>query len=333
MACCGFMGRMAVAAAGTDLTGIGTDNRLARWDGTDTLQSSGWTLSDANVLTAGGNIDTSGWDITMSNGDVIGVQYIHDGNGDELIRFIADSSPVNYFNIGNRASGNGPYISAVGTDTNIDCVLEAKGSGRVVANNSSLLVSERLYITEQSAASTDNAGEGQVWIKNATPNEMWFTDDAGTDYPVSKPDYLYMTLSADQTGTLTPGTSRVEFDESSARGSLSLDTVTNVGQVTGLKAGRTYRLTGRAKTIGTSARLNCQWYDVTGTAYIGSESSLYAPEYASSGNGNTELAEAIFTPSSDSTVELRVVDASPTTVDLESTGQNGRVSYAIIQEF
>lgn len=58
MACCGFMGRCATGGGGgTSLTGLGTDNRLARWDGTDTLQSSGWSLDDSDTLTAGGDVD------------------------------------------------------------------------------------------------------------------------------------------------------------------------------------------------------------------------------------------------------------------------------------
>lgn len=38
-----------------------------------------------------------------------------------------------------------------------------------------------LTLTEQAAAETDVAGQGQIWVKTATPNELWFTDDAGTD--------------------------------------------------------------------------------------------------------------------------------------------------------
>ncbi|MCK5606727.1 hypothetical protein KAR91_32795, partial [Candidatus Pacearchaeota archaeon] len=41
------------------------------------------------------------------------------------------------------------------------------------------------YITEQAAASGDTAGDGQVWVKDDTPNELWFTDDAGTDYQLT----------------------------------------------------------------------------------------------------------------------------------------------------
>ncbi|MEX2125467.1 MAG: hypothetical protein WD795_16355 [Woeseia sp.] len=38
-----------------------------------------------------------------------------------------------------------------------------------------------LYIAERAAANTDVAGHGQLWVKNTTPCELWFTDDAGND--------------------------------------------------------------------------------------------------------------------------------------------------------
>lgn len=38
-----------------------------------------------------------------------------------------------------------------------------------------------LYVKERAAADTDVAAYGQLWVKNTTPCELWFTDDAGTD--------------------------------------------------------------------------------------------------------------------------------------------------------
>ena len=38
-----------------------------------------------------------------------------------------------------------------------------------------------LKIAEQADASADTAGYGQLWVDTATPNELAFTDDAGTD--------------------------------------------------------------------------------------------------------------------------------------------------------
>jgi hypothetical protein len=44
-----------------------TDNALVRFDGAggSTVQNSGWILSDANALTAGGDLDMSGYDLTV----------------------------------------------------------------------------------------------------------------------------------------------------------------------------------------------------------------------------------------------------------------------------
>ena len=37
------------------------------------------------------------------------------------------------------------------------------------------------FVKETASAATDRGGYGQVWVKNDTPNELCFTDDAGTD--------------------------------------------------------------------------------------------------------------------------------------------------------
>lgn len=38
-----------------------------------------------------------------------------------------------------------------------------------------------IFLTEQADAEADVAGKGQIWVNTATPNELYFTDDAGTD--------------------------------------------------------------------------------------------------------------------------------------------------------
>ena len=40
-------------------------------------------------------------------------------------------------------------------------------------------------VAPPTAADADIAGDGQIWVKTATPNELWFTDDAGTDFQVA----------------------------------------------------------------------------------------------------------------------------------------------------
>lgn len=41
-----------------------------------------------------------------------------------------------------------------------------------------------LYLSEIAAAEEDRAGYGQIWVKSDTPNTLWFTDDAGTDFQI-----------------------------------------------------------------------------------------------------------------------------------------------------
>ncbi len=38
-----------------------------------------------------------------------------------------------------------------------------------------------IKMAELAAAPADTAGYGQLWVKNTTPCQLWFTDDAGTD--------------------------------------------------------------------------------------------------------------------------------------------------------
>lgn len=39
-----------------------------------------------------------------------------------------------------------------------------------------------VFLTEQAVAEVDVAGKGQLWIKDAAPNQPWFTNDAGMDF-------------------------------------------------------------------------------------------------------------------------------------------------------
>ena len=61
-----------------------------------------------------------------------------------------------------------------------------------------------IFLTEQAEADADVAGEGQIWVNTATPNELYFTDDAGTDAQVVLPantiTFTNKTFDANGTG-------------------------------------------------------------------------------------------------------------------------------------
>lgn len=146
-------------------------------------------------------------------------------------------------------------------------------------------------------------------------------------------DYLYATMSSDYTTTLVNGTTAFPFDEEAeVRGDLSLDTTTNVGRVSGLKANQIYRITAVGKAVNAAVRINFQFYDVTNSAWIGVETATYVPEFNSSGNTNQPVCDFIFKPTVDTEIEFRVRNASVTAADLDSSGIGGRCSFLIIQE-
>lgn len=67
-------------------------------------------------------------------------------------------------------------------------VTTSTGTGATVRGTSptftTKLTTDKVFINEASAATTDVAGDGQIWVKNNVPNDLWFTNDGGVDYPV-----------------------------------------------------------------------------------------------------------------------------------------------------
>lgn len=52
-----------------------------------------------------------------------------------------------------------------------------------------------LFVAEAAAAAADVTAHFQIWAKNNTPNELWGTDDAGTDFWIVAADAKYATLN------------------------------------------------------------------------------------------------------------------------------------------
>tara|TARA_R100001594_G_scaffold133206_1_gene173799 strand:- start:687 stop:1907 length:1221 start_codon:yes stop_codon:yes gene_type:complete len=56
-------------------------------------------------------------------------------------------------------------------------------------------------LKETASAGADVAGYGQLWIKNNTANELWFTNDAGNDIPISLQPFVKTAQFQDDIGT------------------------------------------------------------------------------------------------------------------------------------
>ena len=71
-----------------------------------------------------------------------------------------------------------------GTTAVIDEVNNRLGIG-LSAPKTRLTVEGAVTLKEQAAADTDTAAYGQLWVKTATPNELYFTTDGGHDIPIT----------------------------------------------------------------------------------------------------------------------------------------------------
>jgi hypothetical protein len=100
-------------------------------------------------------------------GDIIATNsvYFGDGNSPKLVK--NGTNDIRFFTSGNSAAGTSVRAMLVGTSYGLD------------PNDKSI------SIQEQSSVGGDTAGYGQIWVKNDSPNKLYFTDDAGTDHDLT----------------------------------------------------------------------------------------------------------------------------------------------------
>lgn len=143
-------------------------------------------------------------------------------------------------------------------------------------------------------------------------------------------DYIAVNFSADQTASFSANDALAFNQIDETRGDLTLDTVTNVGRISGLATGRTYVLEAVLRPITSAGSLVYGWYDVTAAAWIGSTGSNYPPDSTSTSGPSS--AVAVFTPTETTDVELRMVSATATDVDASDATSGQPTSYAIVRE-
>src|SRR5210317_1568805 len=101
---------------------------------TGTIAEFNSALSDGSFATLAGTETLSNKTLTAPKFADAG--YLADANGNELILLKTTASAVNELQVTNAATGDGVEIATTGGDTNIDLVLNPKGSGSVDVNSS-----------------------------------------------------------------------------------------------------------------------------------------------------------------------------------------------------
>ncbi len=69
-----------------------------------------------------------------------------------------------------------------------------------------------IFLKEQAVADTDVVASGQIWVKTATPNQLFFTNDAGTDFQLGLTATVTALNNATANELVTVGATTTELD-------------------------------------------------------------------------------------------------------------------------
>jgi hypothetical protein len=122
----------------------------------------------------GGNLDGNGNNILIDNTNFIG-----DENTNEQIKFATTASAVNELSVTNAATGNGPSLSATGTDSNVDLNITPKGIGRVV------LGAGKIQQLAEKVTNSATAATGTVNYDVITQAVLNYTTDASGNWTLN----------------------------------------------------------------------------------------------------------------------------------------------------
>lgn len=125
---------------------------------------------------------------TTTTDSTAGLTIENEGTGDAVAQFLTtgvtrwvagiDNSDSDIFKIASSADLDSNAVLSMTTDGNV-------GIG-APSPNFTLDVAGSVGLQEISAATADVAGTGQIWVKDDTPNTLWFTDDDGADVQLGK---------------------------------------------------------------------------------------------------------------------------------------------------
>lgn len=166
-----------------------TDNAIARYDWTT------WKLLQNSWVTINDNWDITGNAVTLSK------------TWASTLLDLTQSWSWISLNINNSWSW-----SLIVVDTS-KLVLDNSWNLSIwtATANQKLTLEWTMSFKEQASANADTASYWQLWVKSDTPNTLWFTNDAWTDFQVSPTIESMVIYCSDETTVLTTWTAKVTF--------------------------------------------------------------------------------------------------------------------------
>ncbi len=138
---------------------------------------------------------------------------LQDSSGNEVLELTKTASAVNHVNLTNNATNNNPKITANGGDTNVGLELEAKGTGKIILNNSHVLKQETVNTGSNEALSLllpfteiTKGTAGTYSIADGVVGQVKYVVNSGAGNAVITPANFgagtTLTLQQNETGTL-----------------------------------------------------------------------------------------------------------------------------------
>ena len=162
--------------SGSGVTWAATDKgtKMVYSDGTNVVDTAFTDLSSDITPQLSGILDTNGNDIIVDDAGAI-----EDDSNNPYIRFQKTASAVNYIDVTNQATGSGPAIDAVGSDSNIDLNISPKGIGRVV------LGAGKIQQLAEKITNSATAATGTVNYDVITQAVLNYTTDASGNWTLN----------------------------------------------------------------------------------------------------------------------------------------------------
>ena len=167
------------------------------------------TPSIATSLNDLSDVTYSSGDLTITSLDTIvaGSNLTIDAVGD--ITLDADGGDIIFKDNGTTfasTSSSGMTIETGGTQVvyGVDQIM-FDGDDLLQYATNELTITNYLKIAESASANSDSSGKGQLWVKNDTPNNLYFTNDAGNDVQITNGASLAGGSGGTQCWTFTLG--------------------------------------------------------------------------------------------------------------------------------
>jgi len=163
-------------SSGSGVTWGSTDKgtKMVYSNGTDVVDTAFTDLSSDITPQLSGVLDTNGNDIVIDDAGAI-----EDDSNNPYVRFQKTASAVNYIDVTNQATGSGPAIDAVGSDSNIDLNISPKGIGRVV------LGAGKIQQLAEKITNSATAATGTVNYDVITQAVLNYTTDASGNWTLN----------------------------------------------------------------------------------------------------------------------------------------------------